>query len=122
MNSVIERVARFADIDTRRALGVPPGKLPKSDFVPRPLPPTTFRYFSALKKILYLNFDESYDVYTWEVYDNMVPADDDEWGPIWSQVSPGRHRGVWRGLDDFMTFDNPTFHHRFHFAGRPEII
>lgn len=27
-----ERVARFADIDTRRALGFPPRKLPPSDF------------------------------------------------------------------------------------------
>ena len=120
---LVERVARWADIDTRRALGVPPGRLPKSDFVPRPIEPTTFRYFPALKKLLYINFDESYDVYTWEVYDNMVPMEeDDDWGPLWAQETPGRHRGVWRGLDDFMYFDNPTFKLPFHFAGRPDII
>jgi hypothetical protein len=120
---LIERVASFADIDARRALGVPPRRLPKSDFVPRPIKPTTFRYFVALKKLLYLNFDESYDVYTWEVYDNMVPMeDDDDWGPLWAQEILGRHRGVWRGLDDFMYFDKPSFLYRFHFAGQPDVI
>jgi hypothetical protein len=119
---LVERVARFADIDTRRALGVPPGKLPKSDFVPWPIAPTTFRYFPALKKLLYINFDESYDVYTWEVYENIAPVNDNEWGPVWSQVPPGKHRGVWRGLDDFMYFDKPTFKLQFQFAGQPVII
>lgn len=35
----IERVARFADIDTRRAMGFPPRKLPPSDLVlPKAIP------------------------------------------------------------------------------------
>jgi hypothetical protein len=119
---LIERIARHADIDTRRALGVPPGRLPKCDFVPRPVEPTTWRYFPAIKKLIYINFDESYDVFCWEVYDNIAPVDDNEWGHAWSQVPPGRHRGVWRGLDDFMCFDKPSFLGSFHFAGRPEII
>jgi hypothetical protein len=119
---LIERIASFADIDTRRALGIPPRRLPKSDFVPWPIAPTTFRYFPALKKLLSINFDESYDVYSWEVYENIVPVNDNERGPVWSQVSPGRHRGVWRGLDDFMYYDNPTFKLPFQFAGQPEII
>ena len=68
---LIERVARFADIDSRRALGFMPRRLPRSDFVPRPIEPTTFRYFAALKKLLYINFDESYDVFTWEVYEDL---------------------------------------------------
>ena len=120
---LIERVASFADFDSRRALGVLPRRLPRSDFVPRPIEPTTFRYFAATRKLLYLNFDESYDVFTWEVYDNMVPMeDDDDWGPLWAQEISGRHRGVWRGLDDFMYFDKPSFLYRFHFAGVPEII
>jgi hypothetical protein len=55
--NLIERVAHWADIDTRRALGIPPGKLPKSNVTHRPIAPTTFRYFAALKKLLYLNFD-----------------------------------------------------------------
>jgi hypothetical protein len=118
---LIEQIALFADFDGRRALGVPPGRLPRSDFIPRPIEPTTWRYFAALKKLLYINFDESYDVYNWEVYDNMERVDDDEWGPVWTQITPGRHRGVWRGLDDFVYFDKPSFHYRFHFAGIPEM-
>ena len=119
---LIERVAHFADIDSRRALGFKPRKLPRSDFVPRPIEPTTFRYFAALKKLLYINFDESYDVFTWEVYTNVGRVDDDEWGPVWTQETTGRHRGVWRGLDDFVYFDKPSWLHRLHFAGVPEII
>jgi hypothetical protein len=122
MDNLIERVARFADIDTRRALGVTPGRLPKTDFVPWPIAPTTFRYFPALRKLLYINFDESYDVYTWEVYEDIRHVNDNEWGPVWSQVPPGKHRGVWRGLDDFIYFDNPTFKIQFQFAGQPVII
>jgi len=122
MDSLADRVARWADIDTRRALGVPPGRLPKSDFVPRPIEPTTFRYFAALKKLLYINFDESYDVFTWEVYENIVPVNYNEWGHVWSQVTPGRHRGVWRGLDDFMYFDARAPRCPIHFAGQPDII
>jgi hypothetical protein len=115
--NLVERVARFADMDTRRALGVPPRRLPKSDLVPRPIEPTTWRYFAALKKLLYLNFDESYDVYCWEIYDDIEPE-----GEAWIHGPNGSHRGVWRGIDDFMTFDNNGGHFPFHFAGRPEII
>lgn len=119
---LIERVASFADFDTRRALGITPRKLPRSDFVPRPIKPTTFRYFSAIKKLVYINFAESYDVYAWEAYDNVERMDDDEWGGVWSQGPGGRHRGVWRGLDDFMYFDTPALSCPIHFAGVPEII
>lgn len=31
MQNIIERIARFADIDTRRAMGFPPRRLPPSD-------------------------------------------------------------------------------------------
>ena len=117
MQSLIERVARHADIDTRRALGVPPGRLPKSNLVPRPIAPTTFRYFPALKKIVYLNFDESYDVFYWEVFEDVEPI-----GDAWQQGPNGRNRGVWHGLDEYMYFDKPGSPFEFHFAGRPEII
>lgn len=115
--NLIERVARFADIDTRLALGIPPGKLSNTDFNPRPLPPTTFRYFPALKKIIFINFDESYDVYCWEVFEDVVPTDTG----AWIQGPNGRNRGVWRGLDDFMYFDKSGSLFEFHFAGTPEL-
>jgi hypothetical protein len=115
--NLIERVARFADIDTRLALGIPPGRLPKTDFNPLRMMPTTFRYFPALKKIIYINFDESYDVYCWEVFEDIEPL-----GDVWIQGPNGRNRGVWRGLDDFMYFDKPGSTFEFYFAGRPEIV
>lgn len=113
---LIEQIALFADFDTRRALGVPPRKLPKTDFIPRPIEPTTFRYFAALKKIVYLNFDESYDVFTWEVYEDIGPD-----GDAWICARHGRHRGVWKGLDDFMYFDARPPWCPIHFAGIPEM-
>lgn len=114
---LIELVAHFADIDARRALGFKPRRLPKSDFVPRPIAPTTFRYFAALKKLLYINFDESYDVFCWEVYEDIEPE-----GDKWIQGPNGSHRGVWRGLDDFVYFDARPPWSTIHFAGHPEII
>ena len=116
--NLVECVARFADIDTRRALGIAPGRLPRSSLVPRPIEPTTFRYFAALKKLLYINFDESYDVFTWEVYKDIETE-----GGYWFYGPRGEHRGVWRGLDDFMYFNSPPGpEERFQFAGQPEII
>jgi hypothetical protein len=115
MQNVMSRVASFADIDTRRALGVY-GRLPRSDFVPRPIEPTTFRYFPALKKLLYVNFDESYDVFTWELFEEIEPD-----GDAWIQARNGRHRGVWHGLDDFVYFDTRPPFCPIHFAGTPEF-
>ena len=116
---LIERIASFADFDARRALGFLPRKLPHSDFVPRPIAPTTWRYFVALKKLLYINFDESYDVFTWEVYADIEPV---AGGEAWFHGPNGSHRGVWRGLDRFMEFDKNGGNFEFHFAGAPEII
>ena len=114
---LIEQIGLFADFDTRRALGIPPRKLPKSDFVPWTIAPTTWRYFSAIKKLIYINFDESYDVYTWEVYDEIEPRQ----GNWWQSVD-GVHRGVWKGLDDFVYFNKRRWGCPIHFAGEPEII
>ena len=116
---LIEHIARFADIDSRRAMGFLPRRLPRSDFVPRPIEPTTFRYFAAHKKLLYINFDESYDVFMWEVYEDITPV---AGGEAWIHGPNGSHRGVWRGLDRFMEFDKTEGHFPFHFAGAPEIM
>ena len=107
---LIERIVSFADIDTRRALGIPPGRLAKSSLVARPLSPTTFRYFPAAKKLMKLTFGESYE---WEVYDEIEPA-----GDAWAHGVNGRHRGVWRGD----VYDEPAGKpFKFWFANVPEI-
>jgi len=67
--------------------------------------------------LLYINFDESYDVFTWEVYDDVEPE-----GDAWIHGAKGSHRGVWHGLDDYMYFESPGSDFQFHFAGQPDII
>ncbi len=114
--NLIERIAKHADIDTRRALGIY-GKLPKTALQLHSIPPTTFRYFPQLKKIVYINFDETHDVFLWEVYDDIEPR-----GEEWVHGPNGRHRGVWRRLDGFTFFDKPRHIYPFRFAGMPEII
>ena len=56
MQALIERVSQYADIDTRRALGIY-GRLPKSEFNPRPLPPTSWRYWPNEQKAIYFCAD-----------------------------------------------------------------
>ena len=116
MENLIGRIASFADIDTRRAMGIY-NRLPPSNLVPHPIPPTTFRYFAAEKKILYLNFDESYDVFNWEVLTDIQPD-----GDAWIHGPDGRCRGVWRGLDDFIYYDKPGTPFEIHFAGIPDTV
>jgi len=112
---LIERIASFADIDSRRALRFPPRKLPHSDFVPHPIAPTTFRYFPMLKKLIYLNFGESYE---WEIYEEIEPD-----GAAWAHGVHGRHRGVWRGDEGYNMYDAPAGRpFKFWFAGIPEVI
>lgn len=47
MDNVIERITRHADIDTRRAMGFPPRKLPPSNLV---LPELIIEYDNHLSK------------------------------------------------------------------------
>lgn len=116
---LIERIVHFAGIDSRRALGFPPRKLPPSDFVPRPIKPTTFRYFPALKKLMLINFDESRGRDLWEVFDEIEPVGYNEW----VHGVNGRRRGVWRGDEGYKIYDAPAgWPFKFFFAGVPEII
>ena len=111
---MLERIARHADIDTRRAMGIY-GRLPVTDFVPRGQP-TTFVYFPEMNKIRYINFHPD-DSFMWEVYED-IHVDGNGWrfGP------KGRSYGVWIGADT-ITFDSEEVNNGpFHFAGDPEII
>lgn len=118
MENITRRIASFADIDTRRAMGIY-NRLPKSNLVPYPIPPTTFRYFAAEKKIVYLNFDESYDVWCWEVYTDIESGGPDN---KWIQGENGTHRAVWNGLNDFVLVDKPSPLASFYFAGIPDTV
>jgi hypothetical protein len=61
--NVIERIADHADIDTRRAMGFAPRKLPRIEFDPRPMPPIEYRYYMNEKKLWYFEMDEYMNFY-----------------------------------------------------------
>jgi hypothetical protein len=56
--NLIERIADHADIDTRRAMGFRPRKLPKVDFNPKPMPSIEYRYYVNEKKLWYFEMAE----------------------------------------------------------------
>lgn len=112
---MLERIARHADIDTRRAMGIY-GRLPVTNLVPRGQP-TTFVYFENMNKIRYINFHPE-DSFMWEVYEDIHMD-----GNGWRFGPNGKSRGVWQHYERFVTFDsNETGYGPFHFAGQPEII
>jgi len=73
MNSLCDRVAKYADIDTRRALGVygsvviPPLRLQ---------PPTLWRYWPAQKKAIFFCADPKN--YEFEVHEGLI-FDGEHW-------------------------------------------
>jgi hypothetical protein len=91
---LLELIASFADIDSRRALGFKPRKLPSMDLPP--FRPTwrcnwhpvyeaffyyaeVFRYHTETKTLVYLEFLE-YDDYSWDVKTDMIyDPDTDRW-------------------------------------------
>jgi hypothetical protein len=117
MDRVRSRIIDFCSIDARIAIGVY-GKLPKSNFVPRPIPPTTFRWYPSENRLLFINFDPSYDLYIWDVCRGI--AHDEQTGEWY--YHPGGGSEWW--------FENKSGKHivppeltgsRFMFAGIPEL-
>lgn len=60
---LLELIADFADIDTRRALGFKPRKLRPMDFVPRPMPSVEYRYYTSEKKLWYFEMTEYHNFF-----------------------------------------------------------
>lgn len=106
----MEFILRYADIDTRRALGVF-RKLPRSDFVPRPIPPTSFRYWPKKKMLIYTEFDGRYE---FTVYRDITPIGD-AWSPCEMATTWINHRDEY--VYSFTFVDTP-----FHFAGTPDVV
>jgi hypothetical protein len=75
---ILEHIAGLADIDTRRAMGFKPLKLPRIEFNPRPMPTSEYRYYTREKKLWYFEMVEYgnlyFDVITGvELVDPRVP-------------------------------------------------
>lgn len=98
-----------ADIDTRRALGVY-GRLPKSSFVPRPIPSLTFRYWPEKNIVIYIDFDPT--SYEFTVYREIT-----RYGHVWTA---GETMSTWKsnmGEYSFKYACTP-----FRFSGTPDVV
>ena len=108
----MEHVLRYADIDTRRALGVY-RRLPIVPFTFRPIPPIAFRYWPEKQTVMYTNFYP--DEYEFTVYRGITHTDDDMWSPCEIDRTRKNSRG------DYI-FSFSYIEHPFYFAGIPDII
>lgn len=117
MENLLETIGSFADLDTRRHLGLDPRRLGSSQFVPRPIPPVTWRYWPKSMRLMYLSFDP----FHYEVYTGLVRIGDE----FWQAGTNARHFSVWEDESgNFAMSDQPASDHDapWIFAGIPEII
>jgi len=115
MNSLCDRVAKYADIDTRRALGVygsvvlPPLRLQ---------PPTLWRYWPAQKKAIFFCADPKN--YEFEVHEGLIFD-----GEHWSYEEHSMVRATWknnRGQYVFTENGPRPLGIRFSFGENPRFI
>jgi hypothetical protein len=111
-----ERVAKYADIETRRALGVF-DRLPVINFVPRPLPVESWRYWPATRTAIFFHADPNH--YEFEVHEGLVFD-----GEHWTFAEGARVRSTRRrGNGTYSHIDVPPLQGtRFLFAQNPEFI
>ena len=131
---LLELIASFADIDSRRALGFKPRKLPP--MVLPPFRPTlhrnwhpvheafvyyaeVFKYLTESKTLVYLEIS-GYDEFYWEVKTDMsYDPEDDRWtfGP-----ESKYHTIIWG--PSHLESDADVFHigASFQMAGHPEFV
>lgn len=122
-NRIIDKIANYADIDTRRALGVY-GRLPKSTFNPRPIHHVSWRYWPDTGVAIYFsakpNRDYEFEVHTHLNYD----ADSDTWnyvpGARVTSVRANRLRSRFTFSEFFPAWSADI--NRFSFATNPEFI
>lgn len=105
-------ILRYADIDTRRALGIY-GRLSPSEFIFRPVPPTSFRYWPQKRMVMYTNFNP--DNYEFVVYRDIFLMDGDLWSPC--QVAE-----TWKNREGDYVFYFTYMDKPFHFAGTPDVV
>jgi len=114
---LLEHIASFCDIDSRRALG----------FKPRPLPPLTpppfrprqvvFRYFTQTKTLLYLEV-WGYNEYYWETKTDLTF--DPEYQE-WYYGRRSRYHSIIGGKETHgqcISYEDEPF----MMAGRPEFV
>lgn len=87
----LERIAHFADIDARRAMGFKPRKLPRIEFDPKPMPSVEYRYYMNEKKLWYFEMTE-YANFFFEVLTGIEIVDPVE--PLFRYTDGSRNRNI----------------------------
>jgi hypothetical protein len=119
--NIIDRIADHADIDTRRALGYPPRKLPKIDFAPKTIRNIEYWYYIQLKKLVYFEY-ESYADFYYEVVTD-VELIDRHFPPRFITGANSRVRMVRYTEKNTEVFDKENgWKGEFHTAGMPVLI
>jgi hypothetical protein len=106
-----EHILRYADIDTRRALGVYQ-RLPVRPFDFRPIPPVSVRYWPEKKMVMYTNFYA--DEYMFTVYRGTTLTNEGSWTPCEISETSRNERGDYTFF--FTYADRP-----FRFVGIPDV-
>ena len=87
----LERIAHFADIDARRAMGFKPRKLPRIEFDPKPMRSVEYRYYMGEKKLWYFEMTE-YANFFFEVQTGIELVDPVE--PLFRYTRGSRNRSI----------------------------
>ena len=128
---LLEHIANFCDIDSRRALGFKPHKLPP--LTPPPFRPTwrydwhpvyegfshyaeVFRYLTETKTLVYFEIS-GYDEYMWEVKTDMTYDPEED---MWTFGPESKYHTIFSGQED----EGNIFHVgvSFQMAGHPEFV
>lgn len=119
MNNIIQRIADYADIDTRRAMGIY-RRLPPSNFNPRPIPPTSWRYWPETQTAIFINFTPDYGPYEFEVHKGLLYTPENEYE--WEYNDNASIRMVYVQNEQYKyQITKPLYKFGF-FAGLPDFI
>ena len=87
----LERIAHFADIDARRAMGFKPRRLPRIEFDPKPMRSVEYRYYMSEKKLWYFEMTE-YMRFFFEVQTGIELVDPTV--PLFRYTDGSRNRSI----------------------------
>ena len=117
MDAILQRVAKYADLDTRRALGVF-GRLPARPEIPFRTQAEIWNYWPGQKKALFFCPDPK--GYEFEVHEGLVYDDE-----LWSYTENSSVRALWKtrkGRYAYAENGPKPLGIRFSFAQNPQFI
>jgi len=121
-NNILSVIARYADIDTRRAMGFPPRKLDLSswkEFEPKGFSSELYRYFVNEKRLEYFEMWEYGCIY-YDVVTDVEPGDIDS--HMWITLSNSVERGVFQSPNRTDVYVKKRNNELFHTAGWPVFV